>query len=682
MVSSSVSNGGGGVQILLLILLPVSSCFLLPLSLDATSVPPVVDSSPPKFSFSFDFSDASRYDAIRDLKFEGDASVSSNQVDLTCSSFTIQGDNICTGRMSYNHPVPFYDDTTLASFNTSFIFVIQVDNEADTASGGMAFFVSGYPSTMPPNSGGDQLGLLNVNQDAASGAGQFIAVEFDMFQDDNLTDPTDNQIRIDTNCVQSQNYKNFSLPSLGSGSRPMTATIQFNSITGLLVASLRFRDYPSTEPIVQFSQMLPDPKSLLPRDVAVGFSAATNTSTKHQILAWSFNSTLASSTKGHKNTKAIIVGVIGALAMVLVVWFILSCWKWTTRHRGFEKQGKQEPTQFEYRDLEAATDHFLEERKLGEGLFGVVYRGYLKKLGCDVAVKKMKNKSQAVPGPDNKDFYDELNIITAVKHRNLVKLVGWCRGNSWNFVEFMCWCWNNKNNKLFLVYELVPKGSLYDHLHKEEILPWETRYKIVKDITCALVYLHHECNPFILHRDIKPSNILLDDNFNAKLADFGLSRIVDTDSSRILTIPVGTEGYLDPQLRKKVGVVEFSRSSDVYSFGIVLLDIACKKGVHREQVWHHYTNGSLMQAADDKLKGEFHRNEMETVIILGLWCSYPDDSKKRPSMEQVMAVLEPGQPLPDLKSLDTTSASTLQETCVDPKAPSSAAVRPVDSRHE
>ncbi|CAL4979729.1 unnamed protein product [Urochloa decumbens] len=380
---------------------------------------------------------------------------------------------------------------------------------------------------------------------------------------------------------------------------------------------------------------------------------------------------------GHNNTKVILIGAIGALAMVLLVlvaWFILSYWKWTNRHRGFEKQGKQEPTRFEYHDLEAATDHFSEERKLGEGFFGVVYKGYLKKLRCEVAVKKIRDKSHALLGPNNRDFYAELNAITSVKHKNLVKLVGWCRGNSWNFVEFMCWCWKNESNKLFLVYELVPKGSLHDHLHNEEILPWETRYRIVKDITCALLYLHHECDPVILHRDIKPSNILLDDNFNAKLADFGLSRVVDpdSDSSKILTIPIGTEGYLDPQLRKKVGVVEFSRSSDVYSFGIVLLDIACKKGMVREQVWQQYTNGSLMQTADDKLKGEFQRNEMETVIMLGLWCSYPDDSKKRPSMGQVMAVLEHGKPLPDLNSLDSTSASTLQETCIDPKAPSSA----------
>ncbi|WVZ50405.1 hypothetical protein U9M48_001658, partial [Paspalum notatum var. saurae] len=374
----------------------------------------------------------------------------------------------------------------------------------------------------------------------------------------------------------------------------------------------------------------------------------------------------------HEKTIFIIIGgVLALVILVLMIWFALSCWKWTNRHPGFQKQRKQETMRFEYRDLAAATDHFSEGRRLGSGFFGVVHRGYLKKLGCDVAIKEIMNKSQVVPGQNNSVFYVELNAITSVKHKNLVKLVGWCRGNSCSFGEFICWCRKNENNRLFLVYELVPKGNLHDHLHKEETIPWEIRYKIVKDITSALLYLHHECDPFILHRDIKPSNILLDNNFNAKLADFGLSRIVDHDSSRVLTIPVGTERYLDPECKKPEGVVEFSRSTDIYSYGIVLLEITCKQGMVREQVWQHYISGSLLQAADYRLNGEFNKSEMEGVIILGLWCSFPD-SKKRPSMEQVTAVLEHGKPLPDLDLLDRTSVPTQLETYIDPLAPISA----------
>ncbi|KAJ1256558.1 hypothetical protein BS78_K007600, partial [Paspalum vaginatum] len=405
-----------------------------------------------------------------------------------------------------------------------------------------------------------------------------------------------------------------------------------------------------------------------PGEVAVGFSASTGSSKElNQILAWSFNSTIAAPPSPHKGRKATIIvgGVLALLLLVVVAWFILSCWKWRNRHPDFEKH---EPTRFEYRDLAAATDHFSEEKKLGEGYFGVVYRGNLKKFGREVAIKMILDRSNVMLGPTDKDFYAELNTLTLVNHENLVKLVGWCRGNRWNFFDFMCWCWNYENhNKMFLVYKLVPKGSLHDHLHKEEILPWEIRYNVVKGITCALVYLHHECDPLILHRDIKPSNILLDNNFNAKIADFGMSRIVDPDSSWVLTLPVGTMGYLDPQCMKSVGMVQFNRSSDVYSYGIVLLAIACRKGMSREKVWQQYLNRSLMQAADDKLKGEFCRSETENVIILGLWCSYPD-SKKRTSMLQVMAVLEHGKPLPDLDLLDRSSVPTQMETYIDPPA--------------
>lgn len=182
----------------------------------------------------------------------------------------------------------------------------------------------------------------------------------------------------------------------------------------------------------------------------------------------------------------------------------------------------------------------------------------------------------------------------------------------------------------------------------------------MKDIGAALVYLHDECHPYILHRDIKPSNILLDNDFNAKLADFGLSRIANQDNATMLTFAVGTERYLDPQCRK-VGKVKFNRRSDVYSFGFVLLDIACGEGISREQVWDQYrSENTIVQAADDKLNGDFDGRQMERVIVLGLWCSL-HDSTKRPTARQAMDVLERDEPLPDLNLL-STSVSSLNST--------------------
>uniref|UniRef100_A0A0D3HAU3 Legume lectin domain-containing protein n=1 Tax=Oryza barthii TaxID=65489 RepID=A0A0D3HAU3_9ORYZ len=267
----------------------IVACFLLPFLVEAES------RAPAPLSFSFDFSNSASY-RLEDLRFEGDASEPSNKlVDLTCNEFA-ETIHKCKGRMSYAHAVKFYDATTgeAASFSTRFTFAIAIrsdnSNPTDTKGDGLAFFLAAYPSTIPSNSDGGNLGLLATNHSKANGTDRFIAVEFDTYN--NFWDPnkTYDHMGVDISAIESANTT--SLPSY-SLNGTMTASISFNSSTRMLLANLHFDDHPSFQP-AEVSAILPDPVTLLPQEVSVGFSAATGGSGSelHQILSWSFNSTL------------------------------------------------------------------------------------------------------------------------------------------------------------------------------------------------------------------------------------------------------------------------------------------------------------------------------------------------------------------------------------------------------
>ncbi|CAM0902373.1 unnamed protein product [Alopecurus aequalis] len=628
-------------KLLLLSYLYASCCCFLPLYHVAADA----------VSFSFDFSNGSSY-SLADLRFEGNASLHGELVDLTCNSAQYTN---CMGRMSYSHPVTFYDNTTgeVASFATRFTFAIK-DFAGKARGDGMAFFLCSYPSAIPRDAWGGSLGLYH-DYDAFT-AERFLSVEFDTVQ--NPWDPQgSDHMGIDFNSVgNSANtavLPNFSLNGV------MTTSVIFDSSTRMLVASLHFDDNPSLGPF-QVSWQLPNPvKDLLPSEVAVGFSAGTSTHVElHQIMSWSFNSTFARS-KGR--LKRITRGAVTVCLMLLagsllagsvLAWLILSCFRWRRTRDSFSS-GTTGIRRFKYSELAVATGGFSKDSALGEGAFGTVYKGsYTDENGMqEVAVKQIKGTTGQAD-----DFSAELKTISGTRHTNLVELKGWCCSrNRWNLIDFMCWC-RQQRVKLFLVYELVPNGSLHDHLHhKDKILPWERRYQIVKGIGSALRYLHHDCNNLILHRDIKPENILLDNNFNAKLADFGISRIASQKNTTLVTTAIGTVGYMDPQCIKH-GEVEFNRKSDVYSFGIVLLEIACTCK-SREQVWDLYrlnaANPEVMSeaAADSKLGGVFDKKQMERVILLGLKCSHPD-GEHRPYMGDAMKFLEDGIELPTIIEIE------------------------------
>nr|XP_034926542.1 LEAF RUST 10 DISEASE-RESISTANCE LOCUS RECEPTOR-LIKE PROTEIN KINASE-like 1.1 isoform X2 [Populus alba] len=206
---------------------------------------------------------------------------------------------------------------------------------------------------------------------------------------------------------------------------------------------------------------------------------------------------------------------------------------------------------FSYSELEEATNNFDSKHELGDGGFGTVYYGKLRD-GREVAVKRLYEHNRK----RIKQFMNEIQILTRLRHKNLVSLYG---------------CTSCHSRELLLVYEYIPNGTVADHLHhdraKSGSLTWTIRMRIAIETATALAYLHATD---IIHRDVKTNNILLDNNFCVKVADFGLSRLFPNDVTHISTAPQGTPGYLDPEYHQ---CYQLTAKSDVYSFGVVLIEL-------------------------------------------------------------------------------------------------------------
>ncbi|KAK4584058.1 hypothetical protein RGQ29_021979 [Quercus rubra] len=283
-------------------------------------------------------------------------------------------------------------------------------------------------------------------------------------------------------------------------------------------------------------------------------------------------------------------------------------------------------TRYSYVDLQAITKNF--NNKLGEGGFGTVFLGTLIN-NTKVAVKRLDGFSQI-----KKSFLAEVMTIGNIHHFNLVRLIGFC-------VE--------KSHRL-LVYEYMSNGSLDKwvfHKNPEMLLDWQQRKKIIIDIARGLTYLHDDCSQKIVHMDIKPHNILLDNNFNAKVADFGLSKLVDRDQSQVVTTMRGTPGYMAPEWLSSV----ITEKIDVYSFGVVLLEILCgRRNVDRsqpEEAMHlldifkkNIEENRLLDLVDKCSEDmQLHGVEVVNMMRVAAWC-LQNDFTKRPSMSMVVKVLE------------------------------------------
>ncbi|RWR83143.1 L-type lectin-domain-containing protein [Cinnamomum micranthum f. kanehirae] len=302
------------------------------------------------------------------------------------------------------------------------------------------------------------------------------------------------------------------------------------------------------------------------------------------------------------------------------------------------------PKRFSYEALVLATNNFSNEKKLGAGGFGNVYKGFLINMDMAVAVKRVSRGSKQ----GKREYMTEVKVISQLRHRNLVQLIGWC----------------HDQGELLLVYEFMSNGSLDSHLFgKRRPLKWEVRYKIATGLASALFYLHEEWEQCVVHRDIKSSNVMLDSGFNAKLGGFGLARLMDHEMCGQTTAIAGTLGYLAPEC---VISGRASKESDVYSFGVVALEIACgRKPVEEmedesmvrlvEWIWELHRNGRTLEAADKKLGLEYEVREMECLMMVGLWCAQPDPNL-RPSIRQAMRVLNLEEEMPDLPNMTVLMA--------------------------
>ncbi|KDP32173.1 hypothetical protein JCGZ_12634 [Jatropha curcas] len=217
-----------------------------------------------------------------------------------------------------------------------------------------------------------------------------------------------------------------------------------------------------------------------------------------------------------------------------------------------------------------------------------------------IAVKKFSRGSKQ----GKKEYITEVKTISQLRHRNLVQLIGWCHDRG----EFL------------LVYEFMPNGSLDSHLFgKKNPLPWSVRYKISLGLASALLYLHEEWEQCVVHRDVKSSNVMLDSNFNVKLGDFGLARLMDHEVGPQTTAIAGTLGYLAPEY---ISTGRASKDSDVYSFGVVALEIASgRKAIDHivqkigislvEWIWDLYGWGKMHLGIDKRLNMEYNEKEIE-----------------------------------------------------------------------
>ncbi|XP_047320269.1 receptor-like protein kinase FERONIA [Impatiens glandulifera] len=297
---------------------------------------------------------------------------------------------------------------------------------------------------------------------------------------------------------------------------------------------------------------------------------------------------------------------------------------------------------FSYAEIISATKNFDKKLEIGHGGFGMVYKGDINvingKAKMTVAIKRLDSKSKQ----GEKEFISEIEMLSKLRHKHIVSLIGYC----------------NDGSEMILVYEYMERGTLADHLHKNKrggsskralpLLTWKERLNICLGAARGLDYLHNNSVQEVIHRDVKSNNILVDLNWTAKMADFGLCKVGSTSYTHISTEVKGTTGYIDPMY---YSTKMLTKKSDVYSFGVVLWEALCGRPAldnkiddeqqHSLVLWvqHCYKNKTVHKIIDSSLMGQISTDSLQLYIELAIACLH-EEGNRRPAMAKIKEDLE------------------------------------------
>lgn len=546
-------------------------------------------------------------------------------------------------------------DASAFSFSTAFAFAI-VPEYPKLGGHGLAFTIA--PSPILPGAQPSQyLGILNAS-DITNATDHVFAVEFDTVQDFEFFDINDNHVGVDINNLKSNSSAPAAYFDEGSTKQDLNlksggtiqAWVDYDGVAKVINVSLSPFSWKPTIPIISFPV---DLSTVLEDDMYVGFSASTGLlASSHYLMGWSFKmngvapslqlSSLPSLPKPKKSNTILIVAVTVSVFFVLIAVAAAAAYlfyKFKNADTVEPWELEYGPHRFSYKELRHATKNFRDrDHLLGFGGFGKVYRGVLPGSKAEVAVKRVSHGSKQ----GLREFIAEIASIGRLRHRNLVRLQGWCR----------------HRGELLLVYDYMHNGSLDKYLFdtndfssssSSPVLSWEERYKVLKGVASALLYLHEEWEAVVIHRDVKASNVLLDVDMNGRLGDFGLAKLYEHGANPSTTRVVGTLGYLAPELTR---TGKATTGSDVFAFGALCLETITgrrpiePKAVPEELVlvdwlWEKWSSGTWREAVDRRLEGGFDTEEAAVVVKVGLLCSHPTPAM-RPTMREVVRYLDGG----------------------------------------